>query len=196
MSVLALSFVTRYLWHWYLWHCDIVNGDLFVPEISHWHYSSKFQGPLRTIEADAIIPTHVKKKKKEWGRREEKEEEEEEEEEEEGEDIKSRRELRRKKKKKELGGKNWEEEEGEQRKLFSFLSFFSFSVIYSCRPKLAGMTKTRRNGPKFFPRWNKGVSRSGFPVCTLVRDFSAVLAGTERYIQLWFQVQVIGVLHK
>jgi hypothetical protein len=61
----------------------------------------------------------------------------------------------------------------EQRKLtmvvtdFFFFFFFFFSVIYSCRPKLvyrpklAGMTETRRNGPKFFPRWNKGVSRSG-----------------------------------
>ena len=48
-----------------------------MPEISH--YSSKFQGPPRTIEVDAIVPTHVKKKKKERGRREEEKEEEEEE---------------------------------------------------------------------------------------------------------------------
>ena len=34
------------------------------------------------------------------------------------------------------------------------------------RPKLAGMTETRRNGLKFFPRWNKGVSRSGLHTST------------------------------
>ena len=93
----------------------------------------------------------------------------------------SERDLRRKKKKKkmELGKKNREEEgrrrggeEGGQRKLLYWwliiiIIIFSFSVIYSCRlklvyrPKLAEMTKTRRNGLKFFPRWIKRVFRSG-----------------------------------
>ena len=31
----------------------------------------------------------------------------------------------------------------------------------SYQPKLAGMTETRQNGSKFFPRWSKGVSCSG-----------------------------------
>jgi hypothetical protein len=45
--------------------------------------------------------------------------------------------------------------------------------------KLAGMIETRRNGPKFFPRWNKGVSRSGLHT-------GSGWNGTERNIQLWF----------
>jgi hypothetical protein len=34
---------------------------------------------------------------------------------------------------------------------------------------LAGMTETRRNWPKFFPRWNKGVSCSGLHTGTTSR---------------------------
>ena len=81
---------------------------------------------------------------------------------------------KKKKKKKELGGKN-QEEERKQRKLlywwliFFFFFFFSYllcrpKLVY--RPKLAGMTKTRRNALKFFPRWNKGVSRSDLHIGT------------------------------
>ena len=54
--------------------------------------------------------------------------------------------------------------------------FFFFPVIYWCRPKLVyqsklvGMTETRRNEPKFFPRWNKGVSRSSLHTNTRFFD--------------------------
>ena len=93
-----------------------------------------------------------------------------------------RKKLRRRRKKKEGRRKKEEEEEeeGAEKKeskessrvhdymvVTDFFFFFSFLVIYSCRPKLvywpklAGMTKTRRNGLEFFPRWNKRVSRSG-----------------------------------
>jgi hypothetical protein len=72
-----------------------------------------------------------------------------------------------------LGGKNREEEEEKKKKkwqrrrrvkkalvLVTDFFFFFFSYLFM-PPKLAGMTETRRNGPKFFPRWNKGVFRSG-----------------------------------
>ncbi len=85
-----------------------------------------------------------------------------------------------KKKKEERRRRKKEEEEEEEEGVVT--DFFSFLVIYSCwpklvyRPKLAGMTKTRRN---FFRGGTRGFL---IPVCTPVRDF---LAGTERYIQLW-----------
>ena len=43
------------------------------------------------------------------------------------------------------------------------------------------MTEARRNGLKFFLRWNKGFI---VLVCTQVRDFPTVPAGTEWYLQL------------
>jgi hypothetical protein len=60
-----------------------------------------------------------------------------------------------------------------------FFFFFSFLVIYSCRPKLARMTETRRNWPKFFPRWNKGVLHSGLHIGTRFSGRSG-RNGTER----------------
>ena len=75
--------------------------------------------------------------------------------------------IKKKKKKKNNNNMTAEMEKKESRESsFLFFLFFSFSVIYSWRPKLvylpklAGMTETRRNWPKFFSRWNKGVSRS------------------------------------
>ena len=70
----------------------------------------------------------------------------------------------KKKKKKKWQRESWVEKT--EKKKESREDFFFFFQIYSCRlklvyrPKLAGMTETRRNWPKFFPRWNKGVSRS------------------------------------
>ena len=85
---------------------------------------------------------------------------------------KRQKKKKRKKKKKKRQRRRRAREEGKQRKLtctwlwwwLIFFFFFSFSIIYSCRPKLARMTETRRNGPKLFPRWNKGVSRSGLHI--------------------------------
>ena len=95
----------------------------------------------------------------------------------------SERELRQKKKKRSWVEKTENKKKEERRRrrrraekalvlvTIFFFSFFFFSYLLCrpklvYRPKLAGMTKTRRNGLKFFPRWNKGVSRSDLHIGT------------------------------
>ena len=146
-----------------------------MPEISH--YSSKFQGPPRTIEVDAIVPTHVKKKKKERGRREEEKEEEEEE------GARQKKPRRRRKKK---GRRRRRAEKA----LVLVTDFFFFLVIYLCQLKLVywlklvGMTETHRNGSKNFPRWNKGVSRSGLHTGTRFSDWNKMVYTTMPMITI------------
>ena len=113
-----------------------------------------------------------------------------------------KKERRRRRKKKEEEGRR-KKKKGRRRRADSrerlvidlFFFYFFFPVIYSCwlklvyRPKLAGMIETRRN-------FVRGGTR-GFLVlvCTPVRDFLSILAGTERYIQLQLSLHTSIIIH-
>ena len=78
---------------------------------------------------------------------------------------KQKKQKKKKKKKKELGGKNWEERRRRRAEKALFFSLFFFFFSYLFMPAEISIPAeigwNDQNWPKFFSRWNKGVSRSG-----------------------------------